>query len=111
VSNLPLHFLSHFNVWLSTMNLPDISRLSIDPGASLPTSRATPAPPCIPEDIEHATDKYLLKLKNYAKALPYSIEPYSHMQQMLDFILLRIAQCVEAKDYDPGLVQWDSMLT
>jgi proteasome activator subunit 4 len=33
------------------------------------------------------------------------------MQEMLDFIILRIVQCVEAKDYDPGLMQWDSMLT
>ncbi|CAL1696420.1 unnamed protein product [Somion occarium] len=53
----------------------------------------------------------MLKLKHYAKSLPYSIEPNSKMQHMLEFILLRIAQCVEAKDYDPGLQQWDSMLT
>lgn len=83
------------------MNLPDVSRLSIDPGG----------PPDIPTDIAEATDKYLLKLKTYAQALPYAIESDSRMQRMLDFILLRITQCVEAKDYDPGLVQWDSMLT
>lgn len=53
----------------------------------------------------------MVKLRNYAKSLPYSIEPNSKMQEMLDFILLRLAQCVEAKDYDPGLLQWDSMLT
>ena len=93
------------------MNLPDISRLSIDPGASPPSNGTAPSLPRVPEDIEHATDKYLLKLKNYVQALPYSVESNSHMQQMLDFILLRITQCVEAKDYDPGLVQWDSMLT
>ncbi|EIN13624.1 hypothetical protein PUNSTDRAFT_94808 [Punctularia strigosozonata HHB-11173 SS5] len=91
------------------MNIPDISRLSIDPGVSPPTGSTSTVQ--VPEDIRHATDKYLLKLKDYAQALPYSVESNSYMQQMLDFIMLRIAQCVEAKDYDPGLVQWDSMLT
>ena len=56
-------------------------------------------------------DRYLEKLKNYANSLPYSIESNSRMQQMLDFICLRLCQCVEAKDFDPGFVQWDSMLT
>lgn len=46
-----------------------------------------------------------------AKSLPYSIEPGSKMVEMLDFITLRLVQCVEAKDYDVGLLQWDSMLT
>lgn len=82
------------------MNLPDMSRLSIDPGG-----------PPLPDDIAGATDKYLLKLKTYAQALPYAIEPDSRMQRMLDFILLRITQAAEARDYDPGLLQWDSMFT
>ncbi|KAI0067819.1 hypothetical protein BV25DRAFT_1794335 [Artomyces pyxidatus] len=56
-------------------------------------------------------DRYLLKLRSYAQSLPYSIEPNSRMQDMLDFICLRIVQSVEAKDYDPGFMQWDSMLT
>ena len=59
----------------------------------------------------NSSDRYMVKLQNYAKSIPYSVEPNSKMQQMLDFILLRIAQSVEAKDYDPGLLQWDSMLT
>ncbi|KAH9947692.1 hypothetical protein B0H21DRAFT_737636 [Amylocystis lapponica] len=87
------------------MHTPDLSTLTIhDPGIT-PTTRH------IPEDILHANDPYLMKLRNYAVSLPYSIEPNSRMQEMLDKILLRIAQCVEAKDYDPGLIQWDSMLT
>jgi proteasome activator subunit 4 len=56
-------------------------------------------------------DRYLEKLKNYAKSLPYSIESNSRMQEMFDLICLRLCQCVEAKDFDPGFVQWDSMLT
>ena len=56
-------------------------------------------------------DRYLEKLKNYAKSLPYSIETNSRMQEMFDFICLRLCQCVEAKDFDPGFAQWDSMLT
>jgi proteasome activator subunit 4 len=57
-----------------------------------------------------SVDRYLLKLKTYAESLPYSIESNSRMQELLDFILLRICQCVEAKDFDPGLLQWDSMI-
>lgn len=56
-------------------------------------------------------DRYLEKLKNYAKSLPYSIESNSRMQEMFDFICLRLCQCIEAKDFDPGFAQWDSMLT
>ena len=56
-------------------------------------------------------DRYLEKLKNYAKSLPYSIESNSRMQEMFDFICLRLCQCVEAKDFDPGFAQWDSMIT
>lgn len=86
------------------MDIPDVSSLTIhnDPGIS---------PSHIPEDIMNDTDHYMQKLHNYAKSIPYSIESYSKMQELLDLILLRIAQCVEAKDYDPGLLQWDSMLT
>ncbi|KAI0359128.1 hypothetical protein OH77DRAFT_1473765 [Trametes cingulata] len=87
------------------MDIPDVSTLSI-------RDRGPPHPsPAIPEDILNATDRYMVKLRNYAQSIPYSIEPNSKMQQMLDFILLRIVQSVEAKDYDPGLLQWDSMLT
>jgi len=80
------------------MNLPDINNLTIhdtDPCAS----------PVIPDDIDRASDHYMQKLKNYAKNLPYSIEPNSKMQELLDLILRRIMQCVEAKDYDPGLLR------
>lgn len=56
-------------------------------------------------------DRYLEKLKNYAESLPYSIESNSKMQEMFDFICLRLCQCIEAKDLDPGFAQWDSMIT
>lgn len=86
------------------MVLPDINSLRLSEGPS----RTLP----IPEDINdtHA-DYYMDKLKNYAKSLPYSIEPYSKMIEMLDFILTRLLQTVEAKDFDVGFLQWDSMLT
>lgn len=51
------------------------------------------------------------KLKDYAMSLPYSIEPYSRIVELLDFILLRITQCIESRDFDIGFLQWDSMLT
>ncbi|KAI6153365.1 hypothetical protein BKA82DRAFT_3971276 [Pisolithus tinctorius] len=86
------------------MTVPDISRLTL--GSRKPEYALQ-----LPEDIEDDTDRYMKKLKQYALSLPYTIEPYAKMLQMLDFILLRITQCVEAKDYEPGLVQWDSMLS
>ncbi|EGN99641.1 hypothetical protein SERLA73DRAFT_159863 [Serpula lacrymans var. lacrymans S7.3] len=67
--------------------------------------------PVVPEDIDNSSDRYIQKLKEYARSLPYAIESNAKIQAMLDFILLRITQCVEAKDYDPGLIQWDSMLS
>ncbi|KAJ3917772.1 hypothetical protein F5877DRAFT_79643 [Lentinula edodes] len=86
------------------MNLPDVSALSLhDPGPSLSH--------LFPNNIEIQDDRYLQKLKSYAKSLPYTIEPYSKMMDMLDFIVLRIVQCVEAKDYEVGFLQWDSMLS
>ncbi|KDR84809.1 hypothetical protein GALMADRAFT_217878 [Galerina marginata CBS 339.88] len=89
------------------MVLPDISSLHIN-GA--PNMQASSIP--VPEDIDNTHgDRFFEKLKCYAKSLPYSIEPYSRMIEMLDFILLRITQTVEARDYDVGFMQWDSMLT
>ncbi|TFK57485.1 hypothetical protein OE88DRAFT_1651225 [Heliocybe sulcata] len=90
------------------MNLPDIGSLSMDGAAA----KGAP-PPSIPEDIARAdaADRGMAKLKTYAESLPYSVEPNAKMQDMLDFIVARIVQCVEAKDYDPGFLQWDSMLT
>ena len=89
---------------------PDISSLHIG-GKDVSTHAGHPPDTSIPEDISCQGDRYMEKLKNYAKSLPYSIEPYSKMVEVLDFILLRITQCVEAQDYDPGFMQWDSMLT
>jgi proteasome activator subunit 4 len=86
------------------VDVPDMSRLS------LRDSRAT-ASAAIPQDIDESSDRYLLKLKNYARSIPYGVESNARMQEMLDFIVLRIVQSVEAKDFDPGMLQWDSMLT
>ncbi|KNZ79712.1 Proteasome activator complex subunit 4 [Termitomyces sp. J132] len=72
------------------MDIPDMSMLNINEVQ-------------VPDDIA--------KFKAYASSLPYAIEPCNKMIELLDFIILRIVQCVEAKDYDVGLYQWDSMLT
>jgi len=86
------------------MGLPDLSALSIQ------DARPVHFDHLFPPDSD-ADDRYLHKLKTYAQSLPYSIEPHSKMMVMLDFILRAFLQCVEAKDFDPGLLQWDSMLT
>lgn len=77
------------------MSVPDISSLTIDVDDPIGPSTS----PKLPEDIEHAdkSDRYMQKLKVYAQSIPYSIEPNSQMQDLLDLILTRIAQCVEAK--------------
>lgn len=62
------------------------------------------------DDVRFTDDASLHKLKSYARSLPYSIEPNSRMLRMLDFFCTRIVQCVRAQDYDPGFLQWDSML-
>ncbi|KAH7914507.1 hypothetical protein BJ138DRAFT_1143879 [Hygrophoropsis aurantiaca] len=90
---------------MTQIPLPDLSKMTLDD----PDDR--PFDPKIPDDINHATDRYMQKLKAYAKSIPYAIESNVKMQEMLDFILLRIAQCIEARDYEPGLLQWDSMLS
>lgn len=86
--------------------LPDISSLHLN-------DRSTNASgEYLPEDIDKSGgNRYVEKLKCYAKALPYSIEPYSKMTEMLDFILHRLIQSVEARDYGVGFLQWDSMIT
>ncbi|KAF8640852.1 hypothetical protein AX17_000500 [Amanita inopinata Kibby_2008] len=86
------------------MTFPDISALTIN-GADL-----VDGSDAFPDNAQGIEDRYMAKVKSYATSLPYSIEPYSKMMEMLDFILLRITQCIEARDYDVGLLQWDSML-
>ncbi|KAF5384678.1 hypothetical protein D9757_006201 [Collybiopsis confluens] len=63
------------------------------------------------DGVEVQDEYYFQKLKSYASSLPYSIEAYSKMMDILDFIILRIVQCVEAKDYEVGLLQWMCMET
>jgi len=89
--------------------LPDLSSLHIN-GSSPGAAHAVGIP--IPEDIEDTRgDRYMEKLKEYAKSIPYAIEPYSRAIELLDFFILRLIQSVEAKDFDIGFQQWDMMLT
>ncbi|TFK76829.1 hypothetical protein BDN72DRAFT_890635 [Pluteus cervinus] len=84
--------------------LPDISSISLTD--SHPNGILTNG------DEEHDSDEpYILKWHAYAKSLPYPIESPKKMLEMLDFILLRLTQCLEARNYDVGLLQWDSMIT
>ncbi len=87
------------------MTVPDISSLYINESSSRPS---------FSDDITDSrvlSDYDLHKLRCYAQSLPYAIESTSNMMELLDFIILRIVQCVEARDYDVGLLQWDSMLS
>jgi len=68
-------------------------------------ARATPASYAMKEDGRMAQ-----KLKHIAASLPYKIESDEEMQSRLDFIIVRLVQAVESRDYEYGLLQWDSML-
>jgi proteasome activator subunit 4 len=81
------------------MTVPDIAALQIN------------GKPFVQEEGQPEDERYFERLKNYAKSLPYEIESHEKMMKLFDFILLRITQCVEAKDFDVGMLQWDSMLT
>jgi proteasome activator subunit 4 len=84
------------------MDFPDVSRLSIN-GAKTHSQ--------IPMETDSELEEDTCKFNTYEESLPYAIEPRSKMLVMLDFIVLRLTQCLEARDYDVGLLQWDSMLT
>ncbi|KAF9056646.1 hypothetical protein BJ165DRAFT_1522537 [Panaeolus papilionaceus] len=93
------------------MVLPDIATLQLNGADSTPCATNASGIP-IPEDISNTKgDRYMETLKNYAISLPYTIEPYNKIIELLDFIITRLTQSVEAKDYDVGFLQWDSMLT
>lgn len=49
------------------------------------------------------------KLKYVADSLPYKIESNEEMQRRLDVILARLVEAVESRDYEYGVLQWDSM--
>ena len=67
----------------------------------------------LPDDIANAStnDLFMQRLRTYVKSLPYSVESNAHMQNILDLFITRLVQCIEAKDFDPGFLQWDSMIT
>lgn len=89
------------------MALPDIGKLHINGTLSSQNGKTI-----IPEDVANTEgNREMEKLKNLARLLPFSIEPNSSMQQMLDLIILRIYQAIQAQDYDIGFLQWDTMLT
>jgi hypothetical protein len=69
-------------------------------------SRTVPAVSKIPTGDQRAAQK----LKYVAASLPYEIESEEEMQRRLDVILTRLVQAVESRDYEYGLLQWDSML-
>lgn len=89
--------------------LPDISSLHLNEGSNIRSTNASGE--YLPHDIDKTNgNRYMEKLKSYAKTLPYSIEPYSKMTEILDFILHRLVQSVEARDYTIGFIQWDNMI-
>ncbi|KAJ8514936.1 hypothetical protein ONZ45_g7571 [Pleurotus djamor] len=66
------------------------------------------SPPSSSNTAAEALD--MRKLELYAQSIPYEIESYDAAMELLDTMLLRLTQCVEAKDYDVGLLQWESMI-
>jgi proteasome activator subunit 4 len=93
------------------MSVPDVSVLSLGDHAPIVPVNGHDAAAGPVKTEQDFTQKELRKLKDRAESLPYSIEPHSEMMELLDLIIVRITQCVEAKDFDVGLTQWDSMLS
>lgn len=75
---------------------------------AIPSNLARTAPAAVHaiKDEQRAAQK----LKHVAASLPYKIESEEEMQSRLDFIIARLVQAVESRDYEYGLLQWDSML-
>jgi len=69
-------------------------------------SRTAPSVSGVTRDEQRAAEK----LKHVAASLPYKIESEEEMQRRLDVILARLVQAVESRDYEYGLLQWDTML-
>lgn len=91
--------------------LPDLSCLNINGGRSKSPCATNAADLPIPDDIQDMRgDRYMEKLKEYAKSIPYAIEPYSKAIELLDFFILRLTQSVEARDFNIGFLQWDTMV-
>lgn len=91
--------------------LPDITLLRIN-GDSHKQQTLNSAGIPLPEDIEDpGGNRYMQKLKEYARSIPYAIESHSEALELLNFFVLRLTQSVDAKDFDIGFMQWDSMLT
>jgi uncharacterized membrane protein len=68
-------------------------------------SRNAPVVSKVAKDDQRVVEK----LKHVAASLPYKIESEEEMQRRLDVILTRLVQAVESRDYEYGLLQWDSM--
>ena len=75
-------------------------------------NRASPSTIPIPDDIENAdtSDPAMNRLRTYVKSLPYPVESNEEMQEKLDLILTRLAQSVRCRDFEPGFLQYDSMV-
>ncbi|KAG8866672.1 hypothetical protein FRC20_007837 [Serendipita sp. 405] len=79
----------------------------------IPSNLARSRPGYLPPFTSSTTkdeERSIRKLKHVAASLPYKIESEEEMQRRLNVISARLAQAVESRDYDYGLLQWDSML-
>ncbi|UZJ50775.1 hypothetical protein CBS101457_000095 [Exobasidium rhododendri] len=49
-------------------------------------------------------------MMHYADSLPYTCESLDEFDERLEFICRRLVDCVRAKDFDIGLIQWNHRL-
>jgi proteasome activator subunit 4 len=74
----------------------EMPALSLDGAASQPAKKPR-------------TENRHLQL-DYPQSLPYVCETLDEFDARLDHIIRRLVDCVRAKDYDIGLVQWNHRL-
>ncbi|SCV72468.1 BQ2448_4005 [Microbotryum intermedium] len=74
--------------------------------APAPASSSTNTPSKLWKPVEKPREQQL----QYQNALPYPVESWQEMDQKLELIVRRLIECVRAKDYDVGFVQWNHRL-
>ncbi|KAM0751556.1 hypothetical protein T439DRAFT_300497 [Meredithblackwellia eburnea MCA 4105] len=60
--------------------------------------------------LDWPTEKPRSKQLDYQNALPYEVETLEEMDLKLEHIVRRLVECIKAKDYDVGFVQWNHRL-
>ncbi|GAA5990324.1 hypothetical protein JCM11641_006250, partial [Rhodosporidiobolus odoratus] len=97
----------------------EIDELHLPPTPSPAFERANPfdaldgsakSPSKKVERLRRPKEKPREQQLDYPQSLPYETESLEEMDQKLELIVRRLVDCVRAKDYDVGFIQWNHRL-